>query len=199
MKAEILIPLNLERWKAMVQNNGSILGVFDEFSTLIDNIDKGSTGTSEKGRYLSLYSAVDWSKKTKSSGNMYVKDPRLNIISYTQPFYAVNFARNNVQDGFFQRFMLTVPAEAFIKSDIKENAMKKSKDVISLSSIFQKIYKNCSGDGVEIKLNEEADKLYRNLHDDIVDFRMADRFEEEKISNKSKSLGLTLRVSAIIS
>lgn len=102
--------------KSMTQNNGSLMGVYDEFSTLIDNIDKGSTGSIEKGRYISLYSAVDWSKKTKSAGNMLVKDPgRLNMISYTQPFYATNFARNNLQDGFFQRFLITVPCEVFIK------------------------------------------------------------------------------------
>ena len=142
--------------KAMLQNNGSILGLFDEFSTLIDNIDKGTTGTSEKGRFLSLYSAVDWSKKTKSCGNMSVKDPRLNLISYTQPFYAVNFARNNLQDGFFQRFLITVPAESFVKFEMKEEAMVQSKNVISFSTILQKIYVSCTGKGMELQLNKEA-------------------------------------------
>lgn len=51
--------------KGLHQNNGSLLEVYDEFSTLIDNLDEGSTGSSEKGRYLSLYSAVDWSKKNQ--------------------------------------------------------------------------------------------------------------------------------------
>ena len=184
--------------KAMLQNNGSILGLFDEFPTLIDNIDKGTTGTSEKGRFLSLYSAVDWSKKTKSCGNMSVKDPRLNLISYTQPFYAVNFARNNLQDGFFQRFLITVPAESFVKFEMKEEAMVQSKNVISFSTILQKIYVSCTGKGMELQLNKEAMHLYQNLHDEIVDFRMKDKFEEDKISIKSKSLAQTLRISAVI-
>jgi hypothetical protein len=97
--------------KTLCQNNGTLVGVYDEFSTLIDSLDKGTTGSSEKGRYLSLYSAVDWSKKTKTSGNLMIKDPRLNLISYTQPFYGANFARNNLQDGFFQRFLITIPSE----------------------------------------------------------------------------------------
>ena len=116
--------------KAMHENNDSILGVFDEFSTLIDNIDKGSTGTSEKGRYLSLYSAVDWSKKTKASGNIHVKDPRLNIISFTQPFYAINFARNNIQDGFFQRFLVTVPIDVFKQLDLRLSYVGESRVLI---------------------------------------------------------------------
>ena len=103
--------------KALVQNNGSLLGVFDEFSTLIDSLDKGTTGSSEKGRYISLYSAVNWSKKTKTSGNMMIKDPHFNLISYTQPFYVANFARNIL---FFQRFLITVPGEVYVKMDEKK-------------------------------------------------------------------------------
>lgn len=37
--------------KTMYQNNSSILGIFDEFSTLLGYIDKWSTGSSEKGRF----------------------------------------------------------------------------------------------------------------------------------------------------
>ena len=128
--------------KALSQNNGSLIGVFDEFSTLIDNLDKGSTGSSEKGRYLSLYSAVDWSKKTKTAGNLFVKDPRLNIISYTQPFYAANFAMNNLQDGFFQRFLITIPGEVYVKMEEKENAVKNFNEIVELDKMLQNIYDN---------------------------------------------------------
>ena len=87
--------------KAISDNNGTILGIYDEFSTFLDNMDKGTTGSSEKGRYLSLFSAVDWSKKTKSAGSLQIKDPRFSMISFTQPNYALNFVRNS---QFFKNF-----------------------------------------------------------------------------------------------
>ena len=46
----------------MVANKGSLVGIFDEFSTFKDNLDKGSSGSAEKGRYLSLFNASSWKK-----------------------------------------------------------------------------------------------------------------------------------------
>ena len=95
--------------KNLEDNQGSMIGVFDEFSTFRDNIDKGSSGTAEKGRYLSLFNASSWKKSTKGAGTKSIDDPRFNMISYTQPQYACNFSRSNVADGFFQRFLITLP------------------------------------------------------------------------------------------
>ena len=69
--------------KVMIENSNLILRVFDEFSTFNDNIDKGSFGTCEQGRHLSLFSGVNWSKSTKSNGLLNIKDPSFNLISYT--------------------------------------------------------------------------------------------------------------------
>lgn len=95
--------------KEMEENNGSVIGVFDEFATFRDSLDRGSAGAAEKGRYLSLFNASSWKKSTKSSGTVNIEDPRFNLISYTQPKYACGFSRNNVSDGFFQRFLITLP------------------------------------------------------------------------------------------
>ena len=45
-------------------------------------------------------------------------DPRFNFVSFTQPFYAMNFAKTNVHDGFFQRFMISIPEEVYITRKI---------------------------------------------------------------------------------
>ena len=183
--------------KTMCDNHGTILGVFDEFSTFLDNLDKGSTGASEKGRYLSLFSAVDWSKKTKSSGSLQIRDPRF-LISFTQPYYALNFVRNSLHDGFFQRFLITIPAEVFVKIEEKMEASENNKSsIIDLSLIFEKIYKWCKGNN-KITLSDDAFECYKTYHDEIVNFRANDLFEEEMLSIKSKSLGHILRVSGVI-
>ena len=93
--------------KAMKENNESILCVNDEFATFTDNLDRGTSFNYEKSRFLSLYSGKGWSKRTKTNGNYDLEQPRFNMISFTQPHYAAQFAKGNVQDGFFQRFLLS--------------------------------------------------------------------------------------------
>ena len=130
--------------KTMFENNNSTIGVFDEFSTFVDSIDKGSSGSCERGRYLSLYSGVNWSKTTKSSGSINLKDPRFNLISYTQPHYAVNFTRTSNKDGFFQRFLVTVPHDVFILSHEKTNLNSSITDtMVEMEQVLGNIMDHC--------------------------------------------------------
>jgi len=172
--------------KTLNENNGTIMGIYDEFSTFLDNLDKGTTGASEKGRYLSLFSAVDWSKKTKSAGSLNIKDPRFCMVSFTQPYYAYNFVQNSQHDGFFQRFLITTPKEVLVMIDEKLEMVEKSKgNLIEMSSIFQLIFDHCQN-GNEIVLNKEAFNQYKIVHDEIVKFRAQDLFEDDKAKYKIK-------------
>ena len=185
--------------KTLKENNGTTLGVYDEFSTFLDNLDKGTTGSSEKGRYLSLFSAVDWSKKTKSSGSLNIKDPRFNLMSFTQPFYVLNFVKNSQLDGFCQRFLISMPQEKLVYIDEKLNFVKeKNQGTLDFSQILQLIYTVCQTATV-LTLDESAFNEYKIIHDEIVKFRGEDLFEEDLLSIKSKSLGHITRVSGVIS
>ena len=55
--------------KNMEDNDGSAVGIFDEFSTFKDNLDKGSSGSAEKGRFLSLFNGSSWKKQPKVLAN----------------------------------------------------------------------------------------------------------------------------------
>ena len=184
--------------KSMIENDGCMLGVHDEFAAFNDALDKGTAGSSEKARYLSLYSGTNWSKKTKTNGNTDMIDPRFNLIAYTQPYYATQFAQNNYYDGFFQRFLLSVPEEVFITIDEKKKCKSNQAKIIDMQKVFNIIYNRCHKKQVHLQLDEEAKKLYDLFHDEIVNFRKTDRFEESRLSVKSKSLGMVLRVAAVI-
>ena len=185
--------------QSMRINNGSTLACHDEFATFFDGFDKGTSGSSERSRYLSLYSGTSWSKKTKTSGNLELFDPRLSIMSFTQPFYAVQFARNNLSDGFYRRFLISVPGEVYIKRADKKKKLAESKHLVDMKSVLSKIYNRCVDNNIKLTLTEEAELVYDACHDAIVDYRMEEKFEEAKLSIKSKSLGLLLRVSGVIS
>ena len=185
--------------QSMRQNKGCIMACHDEFSTFNDGLDKGSSGSSEKSRYLSLYSGSSWSKKTKTSGNVEVKDPRLNMFAFTQPYYAAQFARGNLSDGFYQRFLISVPQEVFIKRQDKMKIRDQQIALINMRDVLQYIYNMCSEKDIQLKFSEEGELLYEKHHDSIVEFRQEDVFEEAKLSIKSKSLGLLMRISGVIS
>ena len=101
--------------------------------------------------------------------------------------------------GFFQRFLITIPDEVFVKIDEKIVLSETKKDSnLELSLVFQTIFNHCQN-GNQIQLSDDAFEEYKMVHDEIVNFRNADRFEEDKLSIKAKSLGHILRVSGIIS
>ena len=130
---------------------------------------------------------------------MEILNPRLNMCAFTQPFYAAHFAQNNMSDGFFQRFLLSVPKEVCVKMEQKRNMMKQKKDLVNMATMLNNIYQKCSGNDIRLVLSPEALKKYEYYHDEIADFRMSDLFKEARLSVKSKSLGLLLRISGVIS
>ena len=90
---------------ALQENDGSVIAFIDEFSTFMDSLDKGSTGNSERARYLSLWSGSAWSKRTKNDGLEVVESPRYQLASFLQSFYLINHIVNDVSyDGFFRGF-----------------------------------------------------------------------------------------------
>ena len=89
-----------------------------------------------------MHNCVLFSKHTKTVNNLIVTDPRFNIIAYTQPTTAANFAKKqHTDDGFFQRFLVTLPREVFVFSkDVgtcQEELAKESKTV-SIQQIIGK-------------------------------------------------------------
>ena len=184
--------------QAMRLNNGCILGCHDEFACFNDNLDKGSSGSSERARYLSLYSGSSWSRKTKTSGCIEMTDPRYSMIAFTQPFYATQFAMKNKMDGFFQRFLVSVPKETYIKMSEKRDLLIQNEHILDMQSVMGNIYDRCCKEKLTLEFVGEAKELYDAFYDPIVDFRRENVFEESRLSVKSKSLGLVMRVSGII-
>jgi hypothetical protein len=185
--------------KAMSENNGTSLGIYDEFATFLDGLDKGANSTFERSRYLSLFNGSTWSKKTKTSGSLILKDPRFNLLSFTQPYSLISFARQSNRDGFFQRFLITCPKEVYVRIEEKESTIDKSCDVMDMYKVLAEIYNtSCATKTTTLKLSDEAMEIYRIAHDENVDYREKELFKEELLSIKIKSLGHLLRVAGVI-
>lgn len=114
-------------------------------------------------------------------------DPRYNMFAFTQPYYAVQFAQNNTSYGFYQRFLLSVPQEVYVKINDKKQLKEQQEQLVDVGKILKKIYEKCSNENIQLVLTTEAMQVYEKYHDEVVDYRKSDAFEEAKLSIKSKS------------
>ena len=70
--------------KTLMKNNNTAVGLYDEIGTFNDGLDKGSTGSSDRSVYLSLYNAKKFLKSTKTSGDVNLNNPRFSLFTFTQ-------------------------------------------------------------------------------------------------------------------
>lgn len=70
-------------------------------------------------------------------------------------------------------------------------------NLINLSDVFEKIYDACDDDTV-IKMTPEAYVQYKEYQREVIAFRKHDLFEEVRVSVKSKSIGIMVRLSGIL-
>ena len=125
-----------------------------------------TTGIQKNLEFFRNITGLRGAKKTKTSGCFDITDPRFNLVAYTQPEYLIQFARNksNQTDGFFQRFLISVPDEVFIKRAEQKEALEKLNNVIDMKCILKSIYDVCSAKPMGLKLTAGAEKLYDQYH-----------------------------------
>ena len=183
----------------MKSNGGSVLCAVDEFAIFLDAMDKNSNGNAEKCRYLSLWSGIEWSKKTKHGGLDLIKNPRFQFIAYNQNYFLMNLIKNlNHYDGFLPRFLVATPKEVYIPLREKINAAKENDDINMgkiMKNVFEHFHRN---GGVSFELSSDAMNDFANYHDnDVLEFRKEEKFNDLKSMILSKSIGNVLRVSAV--
>ena len=152
-----------------------------------------------KTRFLSLYLCAPWGSTTKSNGSISLKHPRFYLAAFTQPMYAANFAKGSTLNVFFQRFLMSVPPEKFVKraEEKKMHCECAELNNLDIGNLLQHLYSDGSTNKIILTLSADAEKLYDDYHDEIADYRMKDRWEERIVSIISKSLGLAMRQSGI--
>ena len=177
------------------EQNGTIISMVDEFSTFMDALDKNGTGNSERSRYLSLWSGIPWSKRTKNGGLEQVKCPRLQFTGFNQNWYLMNMMSMPNYDGFMARFLVATPSEVYIPLSEKLNA--KNDAVIDMKAVLMNV-QNLFKDGHQFHLTTQAMEIFEDFHDNFVlKTREENKFEDAKTMILSKAVGNILRVAAV--
>ena len=181
---------------AMKKNGGCALGLFDELSSFNDALDIGNKGNYERARFLSLYNGTIWQKTTKTSGDIKITSPRYNMAAFTQKSKLVKFAKENDDNGFFARFLVGCPPQRTVYMEEKKTILRRPSNLINMTRVFRKIYNRGN---LILKLSSEAKDMYDSHHDDIATFKKESSGDSFAKSMKSKSLGLVMRLAAVLS
>ena len=92
---------------------------------------------------------------------------------------------------------LFVIAEVFVDPDVIEDVIDQQADtIINLAEIFYKIYDTCDNSKV-IKMEKDAYEEFKSYQRDVLRFRQDNLFEEARLSIKSKSVGIMVRLAGI--
>ena len=180
---------------ALKANKGNVYCAVDELKAFLDLMDKNG-GHAERCRYLSLWSGLNWSKRTKGTGNNEVTNPRFNFTSFNQNYFLIDLLLNSSHyDGFLPRFLVATPDEVFVGLDEKIEASKEQ-DAVNMRRIIRRLYKKFRT-GCIFVFNEEALDLFKNYDQEVLDARKEDRFDDMKSMVLAKSVNNLIRVSAI--
>ena len=180
---------------ALKDNKGNVYCAVDELKAFLDVMDKNG-GHAERCRYLSLWSGLNWSKRTKGSGNNEVRNPRFNFTSFNQNYFLMELLLNNSHyDGFLPRFLVATPDEVFIGLDEKIDASKEHEPV-NMRKLFRQLYGKFRN-GCIFVFDDEALEIFKMYDQEVLDARREDRFDDMKSMVLAKSVNNLIRVAAI--
>ena len=97
--------------------------------------------------------------------------------------------------------MLSIPPEVFIRRKDKKEMKSDNvdKNDLDMQAILQKNYERGIKEHLQLELDPEAEALYDEYHDSAVEYRENNKYEESRVSVMSKSVGLSMRISGVIS
>ena len=79
--------------------------------------------------------------------------------------------KNSTTDGFFQRFLVSMPQEMFIKRNEKKKMMNEyaEKNGLKMEQLLKNIYRNGMKKKNLLVFSSEAERLYHEYHDSVVE------------------------------
>jgi hypothetical protein len=100
--------------KAHANNRRGILWYCDEIKGVLRNINNTKSGNVEfREISIEMYDGGDYSKATKTTDNVYIRNTHISILGNIQPNYVMKYITNreNYEDGFASRFLLSIPQD----------------------------------------------------------------------------------------
>lgn len=145
-----------ELHEIMKRNDGSVLGMFDEFLTLLNQLDLFKSGASiDRKTLLSLNGGAKWSRNFKKSEPSNLPKTHANFCGMIQPNFVASMLETDDSDGLMDRLLIICPREVSYYSDDYETPMPE--DTPSLKGVLQNAMTIHRGDDpVEFTFTEDG-------------------------------------------
>ena len=175
--------------KIMSQNNGQILGLYDEMSIMYKQIRQDGRST-----LLNLYNGGTWSRDFVSKlGPPKIEKTAFNMTGFIQPENAVIMLEELDPDGFYDRQLFDCPLERFAKmSDMTPI----DSSLPSLTLLFR-IIRIAHSDEKLYTLNDDATKEFYRHHDNMVDQEKEWKEDNSRRGVLSKAKGQCARLALV--
>ena len=177
----------------MASNNGTALGLYDEMSTMYEQLDIYKHAGSRQDRYtlLKLYNGSSWAR-TFRTVSARVPRTAFNMSGFIQPALLLDLLHKEDVDGFNDRQLFDCPAEI----DPMYDQLTPLDTTITLKEVLDTI-KDVHKDKEEIiyTLTEDGMSVFTSFHDDIVLRRQTIPDDENRRGVLSKAKGQLARIA----
>ena len=178
----------------MSQNNGQILGCFDEMSTLYGQLDLYKhASTMDRKTLLTLNGGGAWARNFKSYTGR-ISKTAFNITGFIQPAFVFEMLNSDDADGLNDRQLFDFPPERELL--LNELVVPMPADTPDLKSILNAV-RLAHVSAEMYTLEGEAYELFRMCHDELVQEKQ--KTKDENVQGiLSKARGYLARIALIV-
>ncbi len=181
----------------MASNHGTALGLYDEMSTMYEQLDVYKHAGSRQDRFtlLKLYNGSSWAR-TFRSVSARVPRTAFNMSGFIQPGLLLEQLQKSDVDGFNDRQLFDCPAEI---DPMYDQFTPFNSSGITFKEVFEQIMEvHCSPEEHIYHLSEDGMSAFTSFHDDIVIRRQCIPDDENRRGVLSKAKGQLARVALVL-
>ena len=182
----------------MANNKGAALGLYDEMSTMYEQLDvyKHAGSRQDRSTLLKLYSGSSWAR-TFRSVSARVPHTQFNMSGFIQPGLIFEQLYKSDVDGFNDRQLFDSPAEI---DPLYEQLKAVPANTISLKALLEQIKKHHDQSSTEAaayvyQLSKDGMAVFTGFHDEIVLRRSLVPDDENRRGVLSKAKGQLARIA----
>lgn len=156
-----------ELHEVLKRSNGSVIGMFDEFLTLLQQLDlfKGSSSTVDRKLLLSLNGGSKWSRNFRKMEPSNLAKTHVNFCGMVQPKFVTKLLDEDDADGLMDRLLFVCPKEVvYYSKDYKTPMPENTPKISEILKTIQEHHKRA----VVYTFDEGGLETFHEVHDTLV-------------------------------
>ena len=187
-----------ELHEVLKRSGGSVLGMFDEFLTLLQQLDlfKGTSSTVDRKLLLSLNGGSKWARNFRKIKPSNLAKTHVNFCGMIQPKFVTEMLEEDDADGLMDRLLIVCPKEVVYFSHDYKTPMRD--DIPLIVDILRSIKKAHDGKSRIYTFTQTGADTFKEVHDQLVFWKSDIHDDENRRGMLSKTIGQVARLSAVV-